>query len=74
MAKFWILVRISFPLFTLFIHSFFGGDFGFFGGGHHEDNERPKGGDVVMDLEVTLEELYAGNFIEVGPCFLLIYF
>ncbi|XP_060566807.1 dnaJ homolog subfamily B member 11-like [Ruditapes philippinarum] len=45
--------------------SFFGGDFGFFGGGHHEDNDSPKGGDVVMDLEVTLEELYAGNFIEV---------
>ncbi|XP_052813549.1 dnaJ homolog shv-like [Mya arenaria] len=45
--------------------SFFGGDFGFFGGGGRQEQERPRGGDVVMDLEVTLEELYTGNFIEV---------
>ncbi|WAR10018.1 DJSHV-like protein [Mya arenaria] len=30
-----------------------------------QEQERPRGGDVVMDLEVTLEELYTGNFIEV---------
>ena len=47
--------------------SFFG-DFGFFGGGGGGRGERdiPKGGDVVMDLDVTLEELYTGNFIEVA--------
>ncbi|KAK3582855.1 hypothetical protein CHS0354_012465 [Potamilus streckersoni] len=45
--------------------SFFG-DFSFFGGGMREQNrEIPRGGDVIMDLEVTLEELYSGNFIEV---------
>lgn len=45
--------------------SFFG-DFSFFGGGMREQqHERPRGGDVVMDLFVTLEELYSGNFIEV---------
>ncbi|KAJ8321120.1 hypothetical protein KUTeg_002707 [Tegillarca granosa] len=44
--------------------SFFG-DFSFFGGGMKEQNkEIPRGGDVVMDLEVTLEELYSGNFVE----------
>lgn len=25
----------------------------------------PRGGDVLMDLQVTLEELYTGNFVEV---------
>lgn len=45
--------------------SFFGG-FDFFGGGRQQEQERPRGGDVVMDLEVTLEELYSGNFIEVS--------
>jgi DnaJ family protein B protein 11 len=49
--------------------SFFG-DFGFFDGfgggrGRGEERETPKGGDVVMDLWVTLEELYSGNFVEV---------
>lgn len=47
--------------------SFFG-DFGFFGGGGHErSKEVLRGADVVMDLHVTLEELYTGNFVEVGP-------
>lgn len=46
--------------------SFFG-DFGFFGGGGHErSKEAMKGADVVMDLHVTLEELYTGNFVEVN--------
>lgn len=44
--------------------SFFG-DFGFGFGSNNQEREMPKGGDIVMDLEVTLEELYNGNFIEV---------
>ncbi len=48
--------------------SFFG-DFGFnfFGGdghGGHGERETPRGADVVMDLWVSLEELYSGNFVE----------
>lgn len=46
--------------------SFFG-DFGFhFGNGgesHHRDT--PKGANIVMNLHVTLEELYSGNFVEI---------
>ena len=30
-----------------------------------QQHERPRGGDVIMDLFVTLEELYSGNFVEV---------
>jgi len=47
--------------------SFFG-DFFPFGGGSRDDghNHVPRGGDLVMDLYVTLEEVYNGNFIEVG--------
>ena len=45
--------------------SFFG-DFGFFDDGHHRGGrETPRGADVVIDLWVTLEELYSGNFVEV---------
>ena len=45
--------------------SFFG-DFGFhFGGESHHQQETPKGSNIIMDLVVTLEELYSGNFIEV---------
>lgn len=45
--------------------SFFG-DFGFgFGGGDSQQHETPKGGNIVMDLYVTLEELYSGNFVQV---------
>ncbi|KAI1292324.1 DnaJ -like protein subfamily B member 11 [Halotydeus destructor] len=45
--------------------SFFG-DFGFgFGGDdRHQQREVARGNDVVMDLWVTLEELYSGNFVE----------
>lgn len=47
--------------------SFFG-DFGFdfFGNGNQRGGERevPKGADIVMDLWVSLEELYVGNFVE----------
>ena len=45
--------------------SFFG-DFGFgFNTGHQGQREVNKGADIVMDLFVTLEELYSGNFVEV---------
>lgn len=48
--------------------SFFG-DFGFNfggneGGGHGHDT--PRGANIVIDLYVTLEELYSGNFVEVS--------
>lgn len=47
--------------------SFFGGfGFHFEGGGHSNQREVPRGSDIQMDLEVTLEELYNGNFIEVS--------
>lgn len=49
----------------MFVYFSFFGDFSFFGGGGRQENERPRGGDVEMDLEVTLEEMYSGNFIEV---------
>lgn len=46
--------------------SFFG-DFGFMFGGNKQQQDRniPKGNDIVLDLEVTLEEVYSGNFVEV---------
>lgn len=50
--------------------SFFGGDFGgfgdFFGGGGqgHGERETARGANIDMDLYVTLEELYLGNFVE----------
>lgn len=48
--------------------SFFG-DFGFDGffGRDNRGGERetPKGADIVMDLWVSLEELYVGNFVEI---------
>lgn len=43
--------------------SFFG-DFGFFGGGEQQ-HETPRGGNIVMDVLVTLEDLYSGTFIEI---------
>jgi DnaJ family protein B protein 11 len=46
--------------------SFFG-DFGFgFGGERERSKEVLRGADIVMDLFVTLEELYSGNFVEVS--------
>ena len=44
--------------------SFFG-DFGFHFGGESQQHQTPKGANIVMDIPVTLEELYSGNFIEV---------
>ena len=45
--------------------SFFG-DFGFGFGNSGGEREVPKGGDIIMEMEVTLEELYMGNFVEVN--------
>lgn len=47
--------------------SFFGGFDFFGGGGRQQQADTPKGADVLLDLEVTLEELYSGNFVEVIP-------
>lgn len=46
--------------------SFFG-DFGFhFGGGdQHGQHDTPRGANIVMNMYVTLEELYSGNFVEI---------
>lgn len=45
--------------------SFFG-DFGFpFGGGGEQTHETPRGANIVMDVLVTLEDLYTGTFIEI---------
>lgn len=43
--------------------SFFGDFFGF-GGQSNENKETPRGSDVVVDLWVTYEELYMGQFVE----------
>ncbi|GMS84425.1 hypothetical protein PENTCL1PPCAC_6600, partial [Pristionchus entomophagus] len=43
--------------------SFFGDFFG--GGGGERDERIPRGADVVVDLWVSLEELYSGHFVEV---------
>ncbi|KAG9510537.1 Exportin-2, partial [Fragariocoptes setiger] len=42
--------------------SFFGDFFGF--SNHPEDKETPRGADVIVDLWVTYEELYVGQFVE----------
>lgn len=44
--------------------SFFG-DFGFHFGGSEQKHETPRGADLVMDVFVTLEDLYTGTFIEI---------
>ncbi|CAG9826038.1 unnamed protein product [Diabrotica balteata] len=44
--------------------SFFG-DFGFHFGGGEQKHETPRGADLVMDVYVTLEDLYSGTFIEI---------
>ena len=56
--------------------SFFGGGspfddfFGFGGGNNGGERDTPKGANIVMALWVTLEELYVGNFVEVGSNFI----
>lgn len=44
--------------------SFFG-DFGFHFGGGEQQRDTPKGADIVMDVYVTLEDLYSGTFVEI---------
>ncbi|KAH8241799.1 dnaJ homolog shv [Drosophila bipectinata] len=45
--------------------SFFG-DFGFhFGNGDPHQQDTPRGADIVMNMYVSLEELYSGNFVEI---------
>lgn len=45
--------------------SFFGDFFGFGGGGGgNENKETPRGADVLVDLWVSYEELYVGQFVE----------
>lgn len=59
-------------LFINVYHDSFFGDFSFgFGGFGSRDQEVPRGGDVIMELEVSLEELYNGNFVEVCSVFCL---
>eukprot|EP00055_Hartaetosiga_balthica_P008199 m.29631 g.29631 ORF g.29631 m.29631 type:complete len:367 (-) comp6172_c0_seq1:174-1274(-) len=42
-----------------------GGSFFNFGGGNRRGNERPRGADVHIDLDVSLGDLYTGQFFEV---------
>ena len=60
--------QLRWMLFSLFyFFSFFGGfGFHFEGAQHSHQREIPRGNDISMDLEVSLEELYNGNFIEVS--------
>lgn len=53
--------------FSVYICCSFFGDFGFMFGGNRQQQDRniPRGNDIVLDLEVTLEEVYSGNFVEV---------
>lgn len=52
--------------------SFFG-DFGFhFGGSNENNHETPKGANIVMDVHVSLEDLYSGTFIEVFTKYLIL--
>ena len=43
----------------------FGGAFWNFGGQQQRSNERPRGPDVHVDLDVSLEQLYNGHSFEV---------
>lgn len=51
------------------VFSSFFGDFGFGFDNERGSRDTPKGGTIVMDLFVTLEELYSGNFVEVSLIF-----
>lgn len=49
-----------------FFSSSFFGDFGFFTSSSRTGTrEIPRGADIIMDLWVSLEDLYSGNFVEV---------
>ena len=45
------------------------GDFFGNGGGQRGERDVARGADIVMELWVTLEELYVGNFVEVSIYF-----
>lgn len=63
------LVRSEFlPELIDVLYSSFFGDFGFMFGGNPRQQDRniPRGSDIIVDLEVTLEEVYSGNFVEVS--------
>ena len=47
------------------------GDFFGNGGGRGGERDVARGADIVMELWVTLEELYVGNFVEVGIYYLV---
>ncbi|VDN29133.1 unnamed protein product [Dibothriocephalus latus] len=50
-------------------HNPFAHFFGSMFGGHTQEEEGAKrGADVIMNLPVTLEEIYSGNFVEVIRC------
>ncbi|XP_075037453.1 dnaJ homolog subfamily B member 11 [Mixophyes fleayi] len=57
------------------IFSHFFGDFGFMFGGNPRQQDRnvPRGSDIIIDLEVTLEEVYSGNFVEVLFTFFIVF-
>ena len=48
------------------------GDFFGNGGGRGGERDVARGADIVMELWVTLEELYVGNFVEVGIYYLVL--
>ena len=51
------------------------GDFFGNGGGRGGERDVARGADIVMELWVTLEELYVGNFVEVSVwCYFLLLF
>eukprot|EP01147_Barroeca_monosierra_P003090 gene3091-8194_t len=45
--------------------SMFGGSFFGFGGNKQRQQDTPRGADIVLDLQVTLEDLYDGQFFEI---------
>uniref|UniRef100_A0A3P8QJE1 DnaJ homolog subfamily B member 11 n=1 Tax=Astatotilapia calliptera TaxID=8154 RepID=A0A3P8QJE1_ASTCA len=50
------------------IFSSFFGDFGFMFGGNRQQQDRniPRGNDIILDQEITLEEVYSVNFVVGG--------
>ena len=56
-----------FPFPSSFFDGFGGGGFRFHFGGGEDGGHReiPRGGTIHMDIEVSLEDLYIGKFIEV---------
>ena len=63
-SVFTIRLHCYFPC-RSFFDGFGGFRFNFGGGGDGGHREVPRGGTIHMDMEVSLEDLYKGNFIEV---------